>query len=165
MLSRRFLILALVFLAASFSALSMPFRVLGETTQAEAQSAIATAQTELIVCYQAVANASNAGANVTSLVYVLDQAGGNLSLADLAYKNGDNASAQTYANQSLNLLIQNDVIARADALKSSASQARFWGFMVNVVGSSVGAVAVVIGGFVVWAFLKRKYLRVGGVVR
>jgi hypothetical protein len=134
-------------------------------TQAEAQSAIAAAQKELIVCYQAVTNASNAGANVTSLLLVLDQAGGNLSRADLAYETGDNALALTWANRSLNLLLQSNITAQADALKSSASQARFWGFMINVVGSSIGAVVVVVGGFVVWNFLKRKYSPAGGLAR
>ena len=127
--------------------------------------AIAEAQQELTVCYQAVANASSAGANVAGLLRVLDQAGENLSQADLAYGIGDNASALIYANQCLNLLIQNNVQTRANALESSASQARFWGFMINVVGSSAGAVAVVICGFVVWTFLKRRYLRRGGVAR
>jgi hypothetical protein len=164
MLGRRLFVLALVFLAVSLSVLSIPSRVLAQTTQADAQSAITAAQSELIVGYEAVANASNAGANVTGLIQVLDQVGGNLTLADLAYKNGDNASAQTYANQSLNLLVQSNIIARADALKSSASEARFWSFMINVVGSSVGAVAVVACGFLVWGFLKRKS-RVGGVAR
>ena len=129
-------------------------------------SAIASVQEELTVCYRAVVNASSAGANVTSLLRVLDQAGGNLSLADLAYSTGDNASAQTYAKQSLNLLVENNVVAQANALESSASKARFWGFMIEVVGSSVGAVAVLIGGFVVWSFLrKRKSPRVGGYAR
>jgi hypothetical protein len=164
-LSKSFVIFALVVLVMSFSVLSMPSAVLAETTQAEAQSAIAAAQKELIVCYQAVTNASDAGGNVTSLLLVLDQAGSNLSLANLAYKNGDNATAQTYANQSLNLLLQNNVTTRADALQNSASQARFWSFMINVVGSSIGAVAVVIGGFIVWTFLKHKYSPAGGVVR
>jgi hypothetical protein len=143
----------------------MPSAVHAETTQAEAQSDIAAAQKELIVCYQAVTNASNAGANVTSLLLVLDQAGGNLSRADFAYATGDNASALHYANQSLNLLLQSKITAQADTLKSSAFQARFWSFMVDVVGSSIGAVAVVVGGFVVWAFLKRKYSPAGGIVR
>jgi hypothetical protein len=164
--SRGFVVLALLFsLIISLSALSMPSAVLAETAQAEAKSAIVAAQNELITCYQAVANASSAGANVTSLIQVLDQAGGNLSRADLAYKTGDNAAAQAYANQSLNLLTQNNVTARASALKSSASQARFWGFMINVVGSLVGAVAVVCCGFAAWTLLKKRYSKDEGVAK
>jgi tetrahydromethanopterin S-methyltransferase subunit F len=165
MLSRRFVISALIVLVLAFIILSMPSAVFAETTRTEAQSAIAAAQKQLTVCYRAVANASSAGANVTALNFVLDQAGGNLSLADLAYGADNFSSAQSYAVQSLNLLVQNNVTARADALESSASQAGFWGFMIGFVGSAVGAFAVVVGGFVVWGFLKRRYLRVGGAVR
>jgi hypothetical protein len=165
MLSTRFVILSLVVLVVSLSVLSTPFTVLAETTQGEAQSAIAAAQRELIICYKAVANASSAGANVTALIQVLDEAGGNLSLADLAYKNGDNASAQSYAVESLNLLVNNNVTTRAASLRNSAASARFLGFMINVVGSLVGALDVVVAGFVVWTFLKRKYPCVGGVAR
>jgi len=165
MLNRRFVILALVFFVMSFSVLSMPSSVLAQTTQAEAQSTIGAAQTELTVCYKAVANASDSGANVTSLLLLLDQAGGNLSLADVAYKVGDNASAQAYANQSLNLLVQNNVASRANALESSASQARFWGFMINVVGSLVGAVAVIVVGFALWVVLNKRYTKDEGGAR
>jgi hypothetical protein len=165
MVSGKFAILALVFLVVSFSVLSMPSVVLAETTQAQAQSAIAAAQEQLIVCYQAVANASNAGANVTSLLLVLDQAGGNLSRADLAYDVGDNASAQSYAEQSLNLLVQSDVVARANALGNLAAVASFRGLMINIVGSFLGTVAVICGGFFVWTVLKKSYAKGEGVAR
>lgn len=49
------------------------------------------------------------------------------------------------------------VVVEADDLKEAAMQERYWDFMVNVVGSIVGATAVICGGFVVWFFLKRKY--------
>jgi hypothetical protein len=160
--SKRFGVLALTVLVMALIVLSVPSSVFAETTQAEAQSAIAAAQKQLIICYQAVANASSVGANVTALNSVLDQAGGNLSLADLAFNSGNFSSAQYYATQSSDLLVQSNVTGRADALKSSASQAGFYGFMINVVGSVTGAFAVVVGGFVVWSFLKRKYLRVIG---
>jgi hypothetical protein len=165
LLSRKFVAATFVVLVAVFSILSMPVSVRADVTSADAKNAIVAAQGKLVTCYQAVANASDAGANVTGLIQVLNQAGGNLSRADLEYKMGNFSSAQTYADQSLNLLVQNNVTAQAAALKSSASHARFWSFMINIVGSSVGAVAVVISGFVIWTFLKRKHPRVGGVVR
>ncbi len=155
----------LIVLVVVLSVLSRSPSVFAETTEADAQSAIGAAQGKLVVCYQAVANASSAGANVTGLLLVLDQSGGNLSRADLAYNMGNFSSAQSYAVQSLNLLVQNNVTTRADALKSSASQARFWAFMINIVGSLVGTVVVVCSGFVVWVFLKKRYAKAEGVAK
>jgi hypothetical protein len=52
----------------------------------------------------------------------------------------------------------------ADGLKSSASQAGFLDFWVNFVGSAVGAVAVVVGGFLAWLFLKgKKAVKAGAI--
>ena len=157
MLGRKFVAVTLLAIFAAFCVLSMPICSCELVTQGDAMSAIVAAQSRLSVCYRAVANASDAGANVTGLIQVLDQAGGNLSRANLAYNMGDYASAQSYAVQSLSLLVQGKVTTRADALESSAALASFQGFMVDVVGSSLGAVAVVIGGFAVWTFLKRKH--------
>lgn len=161
MLSRKFVVSALIVLVVAFSVLNVPVRVFADVSETDARSAIVAAQDKLVVCYQAVANASGAGANVTGLIQVLDQAGGNLSRADLAYNMGSFSSAQSYAVQSLNLLVQSDVVAQADALRDSATQARFWDFMINIVGSLVGAVIVVCGGFVVWTVLKKRDARVG----
>ena len=154
-----------IVLVLTFSVLSRSPGVFADATGADAHSAIVAAQGNLTVCYQAVANASSAGANVTSLLLVLDQAGGNLSRADLAYSTGNFSYAESYALQSLNLLVQSNVTTRADALKTSASQARFWGFMINIVGSLVGTVVVICGGFVVWVFLKKRYANAEGVAK
>lgn len=165
-MSRRILVLSvLVFLVLAFSVLSRSPSVFAEATEANARSAIVAAQGRLVVCYQAVANASSAGANVTGLLLVLDQSNGNLYRADLAYKTGDFGSALTYAEQSLNLLVQNNVTTQADALKSSASQARYLDFMINIVGSLVGAVVVICGGFVVWRILKKRDAKGGSVAK
>ena len=48
-------------------------------------------------------------------------------------------------------------------MRDTASQERFWDFMVNVVGSLVGTVVVICGGFVVWRVLKKRYAEAGGV--
>ena len=105
MLSRHFVLSVLVVLVVAFFILSMSHTVFADVTQADAESAIVAAQGKLVVCYQAVVNASNAGANVTGLLLVLDEAGENLSRANLAYSMGDFGSAQSYAIQSLNLLV------------------------------------------------------------
>ena len=165
MLSKNFALSTLVVLLVAFSILNIPHSVFADTAETDARSAIVAAQRKLVVCYQAVTNISDAGANVTGLILVLNQAGGDLSRADLAYDMGDFSSEQSYAVQSLNLLVQSDVVARASALRSTTSQASYWDFVINIVGSLVGAVVVICGGFVAWMALKNRYAKAGGVAK
>lgn len=58
----------------------------------------------------------------------------------------------------------NGIVVEANALKESAIQVHYLDFMINVVGSIVGSVAVVCGGVVVWVLLKRKYEKTGSMV-
>jgi hypothetical protein len=138
-------------------------------TEGEAKSAINSAQQQLVICYQAFVNADLAGAshaNATELMRlqnVLNNASVFLSRADLAFQGGDYDTAQSLATTCQQRL--NGFVDAANSLKQSAEQHAYWDFMVNIVGSAVGAVAVVIGGFVAWTFLKRRYASVGSVVR
>jgi hypothetical protein len=143
--------------------------IVAGATEGEARSAINSAQQQLITCYQAFADADKAGAsnaNATELMRlqnVLNNASVFLSKADLAFQNGNYTGAGNYAS-----LCQQGLTGFVDAansLKQSAENHAYWDFMVNVVGSSVGAVAVIVAGFLVWVFLKRKYPSVGGVVQ
>lgn len=150
----------LVFLAAlvlTFSAVSAPFCAFA-VGEADAGSAIAVAEEKIVVCYRAVADADEAGANVTGLLLTINEAGDLLSRAKLAYKIGDFDSAVDFAVQSQEKL--NGLETEASVLRENAMQQGYWDFMVYVVGSVVGAIVVVCGGFVVWFLLKRKYEKV-----
>jgi len=139
------------------------------TTETEAKSAINSAQQQLTSCYQAFADADKAGArnaNATELMRlqdILNNASVFVSKADLAFQSGDYDNAQSLAIACQQQL--NGFVDAANSLKQSAEQHAYWDFMVNIVGSSVGAVAVFVGGFVVWAFLKRKYAGAGSSER
>lgn len=138
-------------------------------TENDAKSAINSAQQQLTTCYQTFADADKAGAshaNATELMRlqgVLNNASVFLSRAHLAFQSGDYNNSEYLATICQQRL--SGFVAAANSLKQSAEQHAYWDFMVNIVGSSVGAVAVVIGGFVVWAFLKRKYPSDGSVMR
>ena len=120
----------------------------------DASLVISAAEGKVVVCYEAVSAAQEAGANVSGLLSVLDEAGWFLSKAKLAYSQGDFDSAVAYANNcSLRL---NGFLEQAESLKSDAERAGYWDFMVNFVASSVGAVFVIVGGFVAWVFLKKR---------
>ena len=155
---------ALAFVAAlvlTFFMVDVPFCVFA-VGEAEAGSAVAAAEGRVVVCYRAAADADEAGANVTGLLVVLDEAGALLSKADLAYESGDFDSAFDYAVQSREKL--DGFVDKADVLREAAVQGRYWDFMVNVLGSVVGAVVVVCGAYVVWVVLKRRYQRTGRAV-
>jgi uncharacterized Tic20 family protein len=139
-----------------FSVMVVPSLVLADQTDAAA--AIISAKEQIVTCYQAAKDAEGAGANITSLTATLNDAGALLSRAELAYSSNDFGTARDLAVQSRERL--GNFVSEANVLKETAIQQGNQDFMINVVGSAVGAIAVVVGGFAVWNFLKRKYDRV-----
>lgn len=123
--------------------------------ESDAVAAIAEAEEEIVLCYDAVAEADEAGANVTALLATLDEAGELLSEAELFLSVGDFDSAVYFAGQSQAVL--NGFVEEAEALTEEAVRERYWDLVVNVGGSVVGAVAVVGGGFAVWTLSKRRH--------
>lgn len=154
LLSVRFVLVFLMALLMVFSSLGGCFVVFA-VDEAEARGAVVAAEDMVVECYRVVEGADEAGANVTGLLTRLNDAGLLLSKASLAYGEGDFDSAYDLAVQSQGML--NDFVVEANVLWWNALQAQHWDFMVNVVGSAVGAVVVVLGGFFVWFLLKRRY--------
>jgi hypothetical protein len=124
------------------------------SSESDAGSAIALTEQRIETCYSAAADAAKAGANVTSLLTILDEAGMNLSTARVAFQNGNFDYAYTLAVQSNATL--NGFEAQAVSLRDNAAQQARMNFLVNVVGSTVGTFAVIVGGLLVWFYLKRK---------
>lgn len=123
-------------------------------SQVDAGSAIQSAESELLICYEAVYEAEKAGANVSGLLNVLNEAGWLLAKAKLAYNIGDFDSAYECAlecSQSLE-----GTVSQANSLKLEAEQASHMDFLINYMGSAAGSVAVLVGGYAVWLFLRRR---------
>ena len=147
----RFCFILLFVLVFPFVGLSTPcFGANGE----DALSVISDVEGRIVVCYRAVAEADRAGANVSSLLRVLNEACWLLSRAKLAYSQGDFGSAVAYANECRSML--DGFVDEADGLRRDAEAAAHWDFMVNFVGSAVGAICIVAGGYALWVFLKRR---------
>jgi hypothetical protein len=121
----------------------------------DATTAISSAKNEILNCYKAAKEAEVAGANIAVLVGPLNEAGSLLSQAELAYAANDFDVAFNFAVRSQNSL--NGFIAEATTLQETAIQHRNQDFLINFVGSIVGTVAVILVGFAVWFFLKKKY--------
>jgi hypothetical protein len=148
---------AIMLLLASLSAGHLVFGL----AESDAASAISAAEDKIVLCYDAVAEADAAGANVTGLLATLNTAGEFLSRAELSYSVGDFDSAVVYADQSQDEL--DGFVVEAGALTDTAVQANYLGSLV-LAGSAVGAVGVVCGGFAVW-FLFKKREEAGGVAK
>lgn len=124
----------------------------------EAKSAIEAAQNELLSCYNAAFEAEKAGANISELLSVLNEAGWLLSKAKLAYTQGDFDSSVSLANECQSKL--DGFANRADDLRRNAEKEGYLDFMNNFVGSGVGALCVIIGGYAFWIMLKRNISKV-----
>jgi len=120
----------------------------------EASAVISNADGSINACYKALADAQRAGANVSYLVDVLNEAGWLLSRAKLAYVEGDFDSAVAHANGCLSKL--NGFLETAENLRAAAERASSEDFMFNFVGSAVGAACIVVGGLAVWLVLNRR---------
>jgi hypothetical protein len=144
------------------SVVTMPVRVFAVATADEALAAIDGAQAQIITCYGAVAEADRAGANVTELAGVLSEAGALLSQARVAFENGEFDVAVDFSSNCTGMLV--GFTDRAVTLRDSAALERYVDFMVNVVGSVAGTVAVIFAGWVLWVYLKRKYGQAGSAV-
>lgn len=120
----------------------------------DASSAISSAESKIISCYGAAVDAQKAGANVSELLNVLNEAGWLLSRAKLSYSREDFDSAFAYASQCQSML--EGFAAQAEGLRLEAEKASQQDFMYNFVGSGVSALSIVVGGSALWALLKRR---------
>ena len=125
--------------------------------QDDAAAAIASAKQQLVVCYGAARQAESAGANVSYLVSVLNVAGDLLSRSELAYSQGDLVGAQGLASQCSQSL--SNFVASAESLRDGVSGNAGWVY-VGVVASIVGAILVVISGFLVWRYVRKRFVPV-----
>jgi len=143
----------LLLVAISIGVFRVPMVVVAQ--QNDATSAISAAQNELIQCYDAARAAEAASANISQLTDRLNIASLLLSRAELAYSNGDFGSAESLATESQDELAS--FISEANSLQSSSEQNQNSDFWLNIVGSAVATVAVLVGSLTVWVLLKRKY--------
>ena len=147
-----FLMALLLFIVSTFPQLA-------QADQTDAATAIASAKEQILICYQAAKEAEGAGANITTLVAVLNDAGTLMSRAEFAYSVSDFDTARDLAVQSQSTL--DNFISDANILRETGTQQRSQNFLINVIGSLVGAFAVVSAGIAIWSFLKRKYETAG----
>jgi hypothetical protein len=126
----------------------------GVVDQKMALSKISEAEDALLSAYGAVLEAERAGGNISSLLVRLNEAGILLSKAKLAYNTGDFDSATGLAEESM--LKLDGFVAEANELEWRAAYASYQDFLVNFVGSGVGALGVFVVGVIVWNVFNRR---------
>jgi hypothetical protein len=127
--------------------------------EGQARSAMVQADQTIKDCYLAVAAADKAGGNVTDLLSTLQYSGMLLAKANLDFGKGDYDSAYNLAVQSKAKL--EGFVPDANLVKEAAEHSANIDFMINVVGSLVGTVAILVGSLAVWFGLKRRYGKKG----
>ncbi len=132
---------------------SITFRVFG-ASEAEASAIMDGTEETIIQCYSAIAKADNVGANISTLLMTLQQAGELLSQASLSFNTGDFDSALDLASQSQELL--KGFISDAEGLTDVTIQENYSGVVTTILTSTFGAIVVVVGSVILWFRTKKK---------
>lgn len=138
----------------SLSVVSIPLiRVTnGQMTSLE----IVEAEEGLISAYDVVIEAEDIGANVTSLLDMLNDGENYLAEAYSYLRLGDFESADRLADSCIEIV--NQVKTQATLLREEVARSEKADFTVRVLGSSVGVVIVVVTGYLLWRSFKRYYM-------
>jgi len=149
------LLVSLIVLA--FSASIFTTEILAANSEDTATTSIEGAENALVSAYQSVLEAEQAGANVSSLLVLLNDAGEFLVEAKVAFRLRDFDEAILSANNCSE--IDEGVMGEAYELQVEASGSRVIDSWLTMTGSTVGVVAVVFGSFWGWRAFKRRYIR------
>lgn len=144
-----FVVAVLMFLVCVASA-----RVFAVDVADEARMKIEGAELRVVVCYEVVVQAESAGGNVSELAGVLNEAGVLLSQARAAFERGEFDLAVEFSSNCTARLV--GFTEKGLALRDSAVRERDLDFWVNIFGSVVGTEAVVVAGWALWVFSRRK---------
>ena len=123
-------------------------------SESEALAAVRRAEGESEAGYEGVVEADEAGANVTTLLTTLNEAGMLLSKAKLSYKTGGYDSASLLAGQSRAKL--DGFVEEVNTSTEAAILESNMDFLVNVVGSTFATILVFGGGIAIWFIQKKR---------
>jgi hypothetical protein len=123
----------------------------------EASSSVAEADAAVRQAFNATLNAERAGANVSALIFRLNEAGGILGEAEIALENGNSTEAASKADECIG--IAQSVRSDADVLTTSALNEAKAVFQASLVFSLAGVAVFVVVLVVVWSWFKRGHVR------
>jgi hypothetical protein len=125
--------------------------------ESSAASAVARAEADMVLAYEAVVEAERVGANVAVVLVRLNDAGESLAGAEVAYRLGDFDRSVGLAD--VCSVISGEVKSEAEELWAQAYEQGYFDMWSSVSVSLVSIVAVGLGGFWAWGVFKRRYYR------
>jgi hypothetical protein len=123
----------------------------------EASSSVGGADAAVQQAFNATLDAQRSGANVSGLIFRLNEAGSVLVEAEIALEDGNSSEAASKADQCIG--IAQSVRSDADVLKASALQEANVVFLSYLLFSVVGIAAFAVALMIVWSWFKRGYVR------
>jgi hypothetical protein len=126
-------------------------------SSSEAQDAINVAESKMGLAYKSVLEAEGAGADVSSLLFRLNNSSTLLSMAQMQIRTGNFDEAVSFANQCYDSL--NGIETEADNLRYSAVVLGKQRMLVSALGSVFAIGAVLYAGIFGWRFFKSKYCK------
>ena len=139
------------------------FLTLGKTgvslavSESEAASRIDEAETAMSLAYVKVLEAGEKGADVSALLVKLNSGVGNLSEAQMRFRNGDYEGAVYYADLSVQSV--EGLIEEAEQLKVLASDQYSEKSFLTVTTSFVAIVVIILGDVICWQIFQTALFR------
>jgi len=147
------LVLLCVAGAAIMTILPARIRVFGYT-KSQAIDVVSTAQAKTILCYETAAEADRVGANTSLLLENLTAVADLLFRADLALEADEFNASVSFASRANEKL--EGLITEATALREVAQQRQYLDSFGTGLGSTIGAMIVIFGSFLVWRILQAR---------
>jgi hypothetical protein len=148
-----YILLIFLFAVSSFSL----FATVAGVSESEATLASNDADGTVTSAYIAALNAKEAGADISDLLIQLDEAGGFLARAHMAYRSADFDEAINFAN--LARSIGEEVQNAAAGMKVLAWNESQQHLLFTLTGSIISVVLIVLGSFLGWNVFKRRYYK------
>jgi hypothetical protein len=153
-LSKKQIISYIVVLALTLLSFSSSHLVTAETNQVDLK--IQQSDDTVSQAFTAVLNAERSGANITSLLALLNDANGALAKAENYYRSGSFDMAISEADNAVSIAQQ--VILQAENTQPSivSSESTFW----SMLGFAVVAILIlVLALLLLWRIFKKRYIR------
>ena len=143
---------ALFLILVSHLLVSAAFAQAGE---AEAASSLANAEEGVVSAYRSVLKAEEVGANVSSLLFRLNEAGGFLSRARMAYRLRDfeETVRSAYSAEDIGLEVESDAVTFKNSALNEGLQHR----VLAMITSVLGVTSIALASFWMWHILKKRY--------
>lgn len=136
----------------------VPFFITLSNAQSELEVPMELVEAEetLVLAYNSVLDAEKVGANVSDLIYQLNTGAQYLNQAHLNVDTGDFEAVVYFSNLCIESI--DGVSEHAILLMDETVQLQSANILIQIFGSIIGIVVVIVGGLLFWRIFKRHYI-------